>query len=338
MSYLCSYTNSIVYNLSSRSSSIIDKQIINNIFFLSLNGFRTTTSYWDIDAVLDISVQQSIQEPWNVGCCDILTLELHRRDVRIEIKQRKNINARRNPRRNRSVVTVVVNSIVFLLLLCESVACVLVVKSLNRHRVYSCVVRRKSRNVLPGKSDLMWFFAIEWSNVLFLFCNRFSWTKLSRRTVWPLSSRLCYRPEYWTAREPRQSPFNPYGSRGTWKDLKRPSFDRQPCPILTIILWRRLRLTYQTSMNTNILSSLTTVVYKSCDCLSRLLSAYSGSSKHFCVVREIDSGKESKQYLEVWTDSALVKNYDLSALDVHGKIYADGLLCIQIYCTRIILI
>jgi len=55
-----------------------------------------------------------------------------------------------------------------------------------------------------------------------------------------------------------------------------------------------------------------------------LISAHSKSSKYFCVVREIESGKDIKQYLEVWADCSLVKNYDLSALDVHGKIYADG--------------
>lgn len=56
----------------------------------------------------------------------------------------------------------------------------------------------------------------------------------------------------------------------------------------------------------------------------RLISAYSKSSKYFCVIREVDSTKETKQYLEVWSDCSLVKNYDLAALDVHGKIYADG--------------
>lgn len=54
------------------------------------------------------------------------------------------------------------------------------------------------------------------------------------------------------------------------------------------------------------------------------MSAYSRSNKYFCVVREVDCGKESKQYLEVWADCSLIKNYDLSALDVHGKIYADS--------------
>lgn len=56
----------------------------------------------------------------------------------------------------------------------------------------------------------------------------------------------------------------------------------------------------------------------------RLLSAYSKSNKYFCVVREVGLDKESKQCLEVWADGSLVKNYDLTALDVHGKVYADG--------------
>ncbi|KAL4112560.1 hypothetical protein QTP88_016318 [Uroleucon formosanum] len=60
------------------------------------------------------------------------------------------------------------------------------------------------------------------------------------------------------------------------------------------------------------------------DITNELISAYSKSTKYFCVVREIESEKEIKQYLEVWADCSLVKNYDLSALDVHGKIYADA--------------
>ncbi|CAH1722220.1 unnamed protein product [Aphis gossypii] len=60
------------------------------------------------------------------------------------------------------------------------------------------------------------------------------------------------------------------------------------------------------------------------DITNELISAHSKSNKYFCVVREVESGKEIKQYLEVWADCSLVKNYDLSALDVHGKIYADG--------------
>jgi acylaminoacyl-peptidase len=60
------------------------------------------------------------------------------------------------------------------------------------------------------------------------------------------------------------------------------------------------------------------------DITNELISAHSKSTKYFCVVREIETGKEIKQYLEVWANCSLVKNYDLSALDVHGKIYADA--------------
>ncbi|XP_029343702.1 acylamino-acid-releasing enzyme-like isoform X1 [Acyrthosiphon pisum] len=60
------------------------------------------------------------------------------------------------------------------------------------------------------------------------------------------------------------------------------------------------------------------------DITDELISAHSKSTKYFCVVREIESGKDIKQYLEVWADCSLAKNYDLSALDVHGKIYADA--------------
>ncbi|CAI6373921.1 unnamed protein product [Macrosiphum euphorbiae] len=60
------------------------------------------------------------------------------------------------------------------------------------------------------------------------------------------------------------------------------------------------------------------------DITNELMSAYSKSCKYFCVVREVESGNEIKQYLEVWADCSLVKNYDLNALDVHGKIYADS--------------
>ncbi|XP_060834032.1 acylamino-acid-releasing enzyme-like isoform X2 [Rhopalosiphum padi] len=60
------------------------------------------------------------------------------------------------------------------------------------------------------------------------------------------------------------------------------------------------------------------------DITNELISAHSKSNKYFCVVRQVESGNKIKQYLEVWSDCSLVKNYDLSTLDVHGKIYADG--------------
>lgn len=54
---------------------------------------------------------------------------------------------------------------------------------------------------------------------------------------------------------------------------------------------------------------------------NRLLSAISPSEKYRAVLRDI----ESKQYLEVWQKQNLTRNIDLTALDVHGQVYADGL-------------
>lgn len=61
------------------------------------------------------------------------------------------------------------------------------------------------------------------------------------------------------------------------------------------------------------------------------MSAYSKSSKYYCIIKEVGSGKDSKQFLEVWAECSLIKNYDLSALDVHGKVYADSMLKYQIF-------
>lgn len=38
------------------------------------------------------------------------------------------------------------------------------------------------------------------------------------------------------------------------------------------------------------------------------------------VLREL----ESKQYLEVWENSKLIRNVDLAALELHGNVYTDG--------------
>uniref|UniRef100_A0A2S2QBH8 Acylamino-acid-releasing enzyme n=1 Tax=Sipha flava TaxID=143950 RepID=A0A2S2QBH8_9HEMI len=67
-----------------------------------------------------------------------------------------------------------------------------------------------------------------------------------------------------------------------------------------------------------------TIVSPPSDITNEVISSYSKSLKYFCVVREVNSVNEKKQYLEVWADGALVNNFDLSALDVHGKIYDDA--------------
>lgn len=52
----------------------------------------------------------------------------------------------------------------------------------------------------------------------------------------------------------------------------------------------------------------------------RILSRVSESQKLRALVRESDS----KQFLEVWQSSNLVRVVDLATLDVHGNIYTDS--------------
>lgn len=54
----------------------------------------------------------------------------------------------------------------------------------------------------------------------------------------------------------------------------------------------------------------------------RLLTAVAPSEKFRAVLREL----ETKQYLEIWQSNKLVRNVDLAALELHGNVYADGIL------------
>lgn len=56
------------------------------------------------------------------------------------------------------------------------------------------------------------------------------------------------------------------------------------------------------------------------DVSNELLTVVSPSEHFKAVLRELDS----KQYLEIWLNSNLTRNIDLSALDVHGNVYTDG--------------
>lgn len=42
------------------------------------------------------------------------------------------------------------------------------------------------------------------------------------------------------------------------------------------------------------------------------------------VLRQAIIDKSPKQFIEIWDKHHLVKNYDLSALDVHGDVYTDS--------------
>ncbi|XP_059059137.1 acylamino-acid-releasing enzyme-like [Achroia grisella] len=59
------------------------------------------------------------------------------------------------------------------------------------------------------------------------------------------------------------------------------------------------------------------------DVSNELLSAVSPRDTYRAVIRE-EKDKDKKQYLEVWSKSNLVHCVDLTALDIHGDVYADS--------------
>ncbi|XP_051777320.1 S9 family peptidase isoform X1 [Erpetoichthys calabaricus] len=56
------------------------------------------------------------------------------------------------------------------------------------------------------------------------------------------------------------------------------------------------------------------------DIQNQLLSCYSPSGKLKAVIRE----KQEKQFLEIWGENGLQRSTDLSAQNVHGKVYGSG--------------
>lgn len=60
------------------------------------------------------------------------------------------------------------------------------------------------------------------------------------------------------------------------------------------------------------------------DACCRLMSGFSISEELRGVVRDIPfENNKKKQYLEIWKHRQLWKNFDLSALEVHGDVYCD---------------
>lgn len=43
-----------------------------------------------------------------------------------------------------------------------------------------------------------------------------------------------------------------------------------------------------------------------------------------CIIKEIKQESKPKQYLEIWSQKGLLKNFDVNAFDIHGNIYTDG--------------
>ncbi|XP_060802814.1 acylamino-acid-releasing enzyme isoform X2 [Amyelois transitella] len=61
------------------------------------------------------------------------------------------------------------------------------------------------------------------------------------------------------------------------------------------------------------------------DVSNELLSSISPSESYRAVIREEKDKKDvKKQYLEVWSKSTLTHSIDLTAVDVHGDVYADS--------------
>lgn len=61
------------------------------------------------------------------------------------------------------------------------------------------------------------------------------------------------------------------------------------------------------------------------DITFELLSSISSSEELRAVLREVPQDEtKKKQYLEIWRQRHLWKNYDLQALEVHGDVYADA--------------
>ncbi|CAH3998464.1 acylamino-acid-releasing enzyme-like isoform X1 [Pieris brassicae] len=57
---------------------------------------------------------------------------------------------------------------------------------------------------------------------------------------------------------------------------------------------------------------------------NELLSAVSPKETYKAIIREEKNGKDNKCFLEVWSKNCLAHSIDLTALDVHGNVYADA--------------
>lgn len=67
----------------------------------------------------------------------------------------------------------------------------------------------------------------------------------------------------------------------------------------------------------------------------RVLHAQSNSGKLKAVIHAIssdDSKIKKKYFLEVWSDEKLIHSFDLSALNLHGPVYTDGIINCYLIC------
>lgn len=54
------------------------------------------------------------------------------------------------------------------------------------------------------------------------------------------------------------------------------------------------------------------------------MSAMTYDEKFRAVLRQVTIDNSKKEFIEIWDKQHLVKNYDLSTLDVHGNVYTDS--------------
>lgn len=59
------------------------------------------------------------------------------------------------------------------------------------------------------------------------------------------------------------------------------------------------------------------------DITTELMSALTKNEERRAVLRQVTIDNSAKQFIEIWDKQHFVKNYDLSALDVHGDVYTD---------------
>ncbi|XP_014477791.1 PREDICTED: acylamino-acid-releasing enzyme-like isoform X2 [Dinoponera quadriceps] len=60
------------------------------------------------------------------------------------------------------------------------------------------------------------------------------------------------------------------------------------------------------------------------DITTELMSTLTNDEKFRAVLRQVTVENTKKEFIEIWDKHHLVKNYDLSALDVHGNVYTDS--------------
>ncbi|XP_043598877.1 acylamino-acid-releasing enzyme-like isoform X3 [Bombus pyrosoma] len=86
------------------------------------------------------------------------------------------------------------------------------------------------------------------------------------------------------------------------------------------------RKTNQKFFQTYILDSKLQVQFQSFpfDTTTELLSNFSEDRQCKAILRQVTIENTTKQFIEIWSRQGLVKSYDLSALDMHGDVYADS--------------